>query len=464
MNARGTELISGEKSLRGKSSTSRSRGLCLLAMPLPDALIEGYSGLFLSKEGIAATRCSWRVPKWSSMRIHIIVALLLFWCLPAHATTINAATCSQSDVQNAVNSASNGDTVRVPGPCVVAWASNVTVTGKGITVDGGGNTTITSSYAFNIQSSLTVSTRITGFIFTGSGNATNGDITTSGNKSNATFRIDHNTFTNASPTVIACYNNAPGLIDHNTFTGGGASEMIHNLAMGPSDTSGWTDDVTPGGSNMLFIEDNTFASSACTSNCSFLGTSAVQSYYGARTVFRHNTLNMAQVDQHGTAGNVGARWWEIYDNTFNIVSGGNQSAYMDLRAGSGVVFNNHQIGSTNLGAGNIILREEDTGYPVLYQIGRGVNEDYSPAYVWGNDSSMNVVSNSSNVQANRDFFVSTAQPASLVRCELGTDGGTANGLIGSCPGTYSYVPYPYPHPLQGASSVAAPTGLAAVVH
>src|SRR2546426_4268163 len=109
MNARGTELISGEKSLRGKSSTSRSRGLCLLAMPLPDALIEGYSGLFLSKEGIAATRCSWRVPKWSSMRIHIIVALLLFWCLPAHATTINAATCSQSDVQNAVNSASNGE-------------------------------------------------------------------------------------------------------------------------------------------------------------------------------------------------------------------------------------------------------------------------------------------------------------------------------------------------------------------
>ncbi len=228
MDARGTEPISGPRSLVGKASAGRNGGSCLPLMRLPHRLIEGYSGLFRSKEGIAVTSSPWGVARWSSMRIHIIVALVLFWCLPAHATTINAASCSQSDVQNAVNSASNGDTVRVPGPCVVAWTSNVTVTGKGITVDGGGNTTITSSYAFNIQSSLAINTRITGFIFTGPGSPTNGDITTSGNKSNATFRIDHNTFTSASPTVIACYNNAPGLIDHNTFTGGGASEMIHN--------------------------------------------------------------------------------------------------------------------------------------------------------------------------------------------------------------------------------------------
>jgi hypothetical protein len=51
-----------------------------------------------------------------------------------------------------------------------------------------------------------------------------------------------------------------------------------------------------------------------------VGNSAVQSYNGARTVFRHNSLDFSQVDQHGTNGNIGARWWEIYDNTFNIPS------------------------------------------------------------------------------------------------------------------------------------------------
>jgi hypothetical protein len=358
-------------------------------------------------------------------------------CYVPAPNTVTAATCSAADVTTAINSANEGDTVKVPGPCSVSWggAPGVTISGKGIILDGGGNVTLTASYSISMKSTVTASTRVTGFIFTNGGTINNGDITATGGKNNQPYRIDHNTFTGASPTVIAAYSNGPGLVDHNTFTGGGASEMIHNFAQGATDASGWTDDIIPGSPYALYIEDNTFTNSACTSNCSFTGTSAVQSYYGARTVFRHNTLTMTQVDQHGTAGNIGARWWEIYENTFNIVSGGNQSAYMDLRAGSGLVFNNHKTGSTNLGAGNVLLREEDSGYPALYQIGRGINQDYSPSYVWGNDAALNIIAGS----------------PTMVRCQTASDNGVASGLQGTCPTTFVYTPYTYPHPLQTGS-------------
>jgi len=460
MNVRGAGSIWGQRSLQATTGTVRNRDQHLRAMPLLRAPIERYSGLSRPKEALAVTPVRWELPKWSSMRVLIIIGFALFCCLPSRASTITAATCSQTDVQAAINSASNGDTVKTPGPCTASW-SNVTITGSvGITLDGGGNTTITSAAALTIRSTATTSTRVTGFIFTNGGNSNNGDVTTSGSKTGATFRIDHNTFTNANPTVIACWNNAPGLIDHNTFTGGGASEMIHNMAMGATDASGWGDDIMPGGPNMLFVEDNTFTNSV--SNGGFLGTSAIQSYNGARTVFRHNTLTNAQIDQHGTAGMIGARWWEIYENTFVVANGVAQDKYMDIRAGGGVVFNNHKTGQASPAA--IIFREEDTGYPALYQVGRGINQDYSPAFVWGNDSIMPVASNSSNVTQGVDFIVSVSQPPLLVRCELSVDSGVAGGLIGTCATSFSYIPFTYPHPLQGASSVAAPTGLAAVIH
>jgi hypothetical protein len=53
------------------------------------------------------------------------------------AQVVNAATCNTSDVQNAINSAAEGQTVAIPsGTC--AWTSGVTISGKGITVQGAG--------------------------------------------------------------------------------------------------------------------------------------------------------------------------------------------------------------------------------------------------------------------------------------------------------------------------------------
>lgn len=56
------------------------------------------------------------------------ISFLIFQTLKAKASanTITAASCSQTDVQNAINSASDGDTVLVPaGSCV--WSNGVTI-------------------------------------------------------------------------------------------------------------------------------------------------------------------------------------------------------------------------------------------------------------------------------------------------------------------------------------------------
>lgn len=369
----------------------------------------------------------------------------LVFSFKATAATITASSCSQTAVQSAINSAASGDTVNVPGPCSATWSALSIPNTKGITLAGGngGTTTISGSAALAVSSNATVSTRITGFTFTGIGTPNDGDVSVGGSKSSAPYRIDHNIFTNSGQSVfIAVSGNGPGLIDHNTFTAGGASEVIHNIAMGPSSTSGWSDDVTPGSPNMVYIEDNTFNNSNKTYICS-----AVQSYYGARTVIRRNSAYFCQVDQHGTPGMIGARWWEIYENTFYPQSL-NQCCYADLRAGSGVFFNNHVVGSPQYGNGSVNLREEDSGYPALYQIGRGINQNSSPVYLWGNDSTMSVGSGSSNVQANRDYYVSTAQPAKMARWQLAADNSST---------TYSYSPFTYPYPLD-ANGMPAPGG------
>jgi hypothetical protein len=56
----------------------------------------------------------------------------------AQANTINAVSCNTSDVQTAISSATEGDTVIIPaGTCT--WTSGITISGKGIIVKGAGS-------------------------------------------------------------------------------------------------------------------------------------------------------------------------------------------------------------------------------------------------------------------------------------------------------------------------------------
>jgi hypothetical protein len=371
-----------------------------------------------------------------TMKCCCIAALFSLVCVEANAAVVIAVNCTSAAVQNAINAASSGDTVQLPGSCSATWSTAVSIPNtKGLVLNGNGATIARSgSLLISLSVNNSAPSRITGFAFTDPNSSSVGYFVTvgGGNETSAKFRIDHCTFTGLNGGVhIRISDSAYGVIDHNTFTWSNGIEVIHNEGYGSSSTAGWTNDVFPGSASAVYIEDNTFINQTSGNPAYFRGASAVQAYYGARTVIRHNAMTMAHVDQHGTAGMIGARWWEIYDNTFNIVPNGNQSDYMRLRAGSGVIFNNHAVGSENLGSGVIELLEEDTGYPALYQVGRGKNQVLDPAYVWNNDSDMPVGSGSSNVQEGRDYFLLPK------------------------PG---YIPYTYPHPLatQGMVPPAAP--------
>lgn len=353
----------------------------------------------------------------------------------ARAKTINVSSCASSDVQNAINAAADGDIVVLP-PCSVTWGATVRIpASKGITLDGNGAFITRGNLSdwsplVAINPSSVTPTRVTRFDFTDSKVSQGYFITVSGGtEKSAKFRIDHCTFTGLSMgRHIGVNSPIYGVIDHNTFTWTRNGEVIHNEAYGATSTEGWANDVIPGSPEALYIEDNRFINITSGNPAYFWGGSAVQGYYGARTVFRYNYLEMAQVDMHGTPGMVGARWWEVYENTFYIVPNGDQDKAMGMRAGSGVIFNNRKIGRTTY-KGDIVLVEEDSGYPALYQIGRGKMQSPEPAYVWGNDATFKVYSGSFNVQANRDFYL-TPKPG--------------------------YTPYTYPHPMVTGTGAPPP--------
>jgi len=427
---------------------------------------------------------------------------LLFLASVAHATTWPSPSCSLADVQATINAGStvSGDTVQINGPCTTSWASFVTIPNtKGITVAAVGGVTIgTTSQGFILNAGATTpGTRITGFTCNNPGNVPvdyNGHcLQINMSLTTTTWRIDHWTMcsgggscTTGQTIFVSINGNGPGLMDHVTMLhNGSAAVQMFGAGNGCDYTvgngCGWTDDIVPGGPNTIFYEDNIFTNTGClTAGCSEGSNGWEQSYGGARWVSRHNTINTSALDAHGSEGGgnepvgntcpaggafcegtVGTRWVEIYDNNFNNVSGGdNWFAYADIRAGSGVVFNN-TVNGTNTGAGQFKIREENTcPWPNGFQIGAGLNgfttnpactQHYTtcaagtlntaPMYFW-NNSGFNLTPGGT-VQLNRDYFVSATQPASMHWIVKAGD---------TCSTTYVYTPYPYPHPLTNPTS------------
>ena len=95
-------------------------------------------------------------------------------------------TCSQSNVQAAIEASSTGDTVVVPsGSCT--WASGVSISDKKITLQGAGiGNTILSLGAITAVSISTTGSRVTGFEFNFSSSSGTGVFA-----SGTGWRIDH---------------------------------------------------------------------------------------------------------------------------------------------------------------------------------------------------------------------------------------------------------------------------------
>lgn len=377
----------------------------------------------------------------------VMALAIAFFCTSnGNAATINAASCMQSDVQSAINSASSGDTVLVPsGSCT--WSAQVTLN-KNITLMGNGS--INTKVTWNTPGFAIIATgtwRITGMGFT-KGSSGSGIVSIPVDTSSVGWRVDHCNFYSASTygesiSVFGGYLGNPtgyGLADNNTHTNMRAVLVFGNDCS-PTGDKEWSRALSLGSANAVYVEDSTI-----TNTISQNGYEEFDLNCGGRIVFRYNTVNSFNFGIHSVqGGNRAARSWEIYNNTF--VAGSLPPWVLgEIRGGSGVVFNNTITGSFNA---NIFLLDNvrscmsrDTsgicdgsstwdgnrtgayGYPCRDQIGRSTDafqwgggipsQTLSPAYFWNNKNNgvevlAQVGSDCTNqttyhILANRDFY------------------------------------------------------------
>lgn len=276
------------------------------------------------------------------MKKLFIIAILLLCALEAQADTHISATCSQTDVQSAISAAVDGDTVSLPSNTTCTWSSAVSFGNKNITLMSNGTTTLIdglASHPFN-TAMITIASqnkyfRITGLNLVQGANASGyGLIFSSGTTTQ--FRIDHNTFKDASPGCSRFFwiTGVYGLIDHNTLNVTQCSAGVQGITTNGNGDSDWLKPLTLGTTNAIYIENNTF-------NFSHLNDGAMDSYSGSRVVFRNNTVIGTNLGWHGydSGGHRSPHSYEIYNNVFTSPS---YSIFVGLnnRGGTGVVYSN----------------------------------------------------------------------------------------------------------------------------
>jgi len=445
----------------------------------------------------------------------IFIGILLAGCLLingiGHAATINASSCSQSDVLSAINSSNTGDTVVIPsGTC--SWSASVAVN-KNIIVQGagsgvGGTKLQRSSGSFFNSAG---NPRITGIHFEASGTAENYiQIKGTGGWRINNCRIE-NTTTMSRVGVYVRFNSTDGqpvgLIDNNIFENCRVyvqSGLItaYNTLMDESSLLGT--------GNTVYIEDNVMDRTGYAS----VGGSGnvIDSQYGGSFVFRFNTVTNAHLEVHAPGGGNtparGGRYWEIYGNSMSHPSSAWDRAIF-IRGGTGVIFNN-EITDAGFERNNIDLdihnqrndtcngsssadgnlgSKDNAGWPCRDQIGRATDsflwqsggsvpsQKSEPAYFWGNagfDSAQIYSGDGSYIVQGRDYYedddihmksgVWADRPET---CDEGdgywaTDLGEWNsnnagndGALYICNDSNRFVlyytPYTYPHPLRQTS-------------
>jgi hypothetical protein len=413
-------------------------------------------------------------------------------------SNVTAASCSQSDVQNAITAVAPGGTVTIPaGTCT--WGDNGSYlsVNKAITLQGSGRGSTVIDISPTVGSYTNGMIRITAAATVKSFTIRRG-VTGSGNGGAAFvgsangFRVSDIEYTplNSVGGYFA-YANAYGLIDSNDISGCcGNDELI--FARGPSDS--WQTGNSLGGPNNLFIEDNIFKGSGYVDDCNS----------NTRCVVRFNTVTgPMKIDSHGKVTNSpprGVRESEVYGNTWTAPDG--FWTAMELRGGTGRVFNNSIPDATP----SLILNEyyviygtyTAADYPIDDQIGVGMDPKVAasePMYLWNNRRAGSIWPISLGhgnasiltgvINPDRDYYnevpsfngssgvgVGTyAQMMAITptRARVGfwvTDQGNWNTLTSGADGqlyvwngsswVLNYVPYQYPHPMRTGTVIVPP--------
>ncbi len=310
------------------------------------------------------------------------------------AGRIYATDGSQADVNAAITAASAGDVVTLP-PGSFTWSA--VHVNKAVTLMGAGTglTTINADPAANPDFAVAVirfsaAATVKNFTFT----VPNAHVTAFSANVASGWRLTNIVF-NGGPTDAYFFfiNGVYGLIDNCTINGAnGSAELI--FAKGPSDS--WQRESSLGGEDNVYVE-----------NCTFNGQGYVcDANSNARFVVRYCTINgNMKVDGHGLASNFpprSVRHMEVYGNTWTAAAG--SWAAMELRGGTGMVFNNTSVneGGSSVKTPMLILNEygalndwpnfsriyqTPANYPIPDQIGMGRDPRAAasePMYLWNN--------------------------------------------------------------------------------
>jgi hypothetical protein len=263
----------------------------------------------------------------------LLVALLFSASASVNAATITAASCNASAVQSAMNQASAGDTVAIPaGTCswtsTVSWnaPANVTLRGAGnLTVQGGGDATVIVDNYGGGSPILDLNTssgtfRMAGITFRGGSGAIK-EVAMVAVSGGAQIRIDHVHFdmwsygsAGSNSKMIRFVGDVAGVVDSSIFD---IWKQANYLFFQGGHDAPWAAPSNHGGSNFLFVEDNTIRTKESDTNWFHPGFTDCND--GGRFVIRFNSFQTSGVGQtHPTGGagrGRGCRSHEIYMNT-----------------------------------------------------------------------------------------------------------------------------------------------------
>ena len=299
-----------------------------------------------------------------TLKLPVIAFFLFFgvfgFAKSSFAATINTASCSLTDINSAISNASTGDTVSVPtGSC--AWTGTL-VFSKNIKLIGAGksNTIITCrSDALCVWSESSNNVRISGFTFDSPAST---GITIIEMDSGTGWRVDHNHLEMTAHQGIAVAVSGTstgvfpyGLVDNNEIYNAGV--VVNGsgqplLSSTDQDVLWAQDPDLGGGTDAMYVEQNTYVRNLSSTELM----DAIDSNYGGRFVIRFNTLTTTSavttgvgwwLAAHSVQGtNRGTQRWEIYGNSLVCNGTLGCSFPANLRAGTGVMFNNY-VGPTS---------------------------------------------------------------------------------------------------------------------
>jgi hypothetical protein len=282
-------------------------------------------------------------------RVILLLFLIVFWNVKLMAITIKASSPSLKDVQTAISSAVNGDTVIVPAG-TAAWTSTLVIS-KGITLIGQTTTDSVAGTAVDktiiqdnvvrvsgsggnpiirVDSVLGQKYDISGLTFQSGSSTienTNGAIRLNGNSHSLRLHHCHFQSLKNQSIVVAIWGAIWGVADHNVLETGGSESFTFYMdnwpnpdgSAGVNGDGSWATSTNLGSQEFFFVEDNYIFNNTRSSGTYNELAGNTDDLHGGRWVFRHNHCYDIAIETHGTENSRvrGGRAREVYNNDFH---------------------------------------------------------------------------------------------------------------------------------------------------